>query len=334
MSSTAALGTQDEKMSSLGLTKTIVNNEKVCCYSRDLGAVSKKNPVLVLVHGYPQSSYMWRHFIPLLPSTAPLFVPDMPGYGASAPTEKMDKLTVGNALMDALKSEVSKARTSSDAQGDIPIVIISHDRGARVAHRLAVSGVAGVDIRGVCLIDIVPTSTQWQHNASPTTAAKEVTGYFHWPFLANVSLATRMITALGPSTFCTDMIQRWAGSGLSNLTADSALPLYGALFAQPHVLKASCEDYAAGATVDLEMQAADQEAGRKIKCPTLLLYSSGGIGSRFAFPDVWREWVGDGVEIEDRPLGGGVGHFGAEEAPEESAEVVGEWLARLAGGAA
>lgn len=96
----------------------------------------------------------WRHFIPLLPKDAPIFAPDLPGYGASAAIEKHDKLTVGHAVLSALRTEV-KRTSSNPPAGDVPIVLIGHDRGARVSHRLAVSGVEGFDIKGVCLIDIV-----------------------------------------------------------------------------------------------------------------------------------------------------------------------------------
>ncbi|KAL1794199.1 hypothetical protein ACET3X_007620 [Alternaria dauci] len=323
MTSASALRIQDSKLSSLGLSKSIINKEKVCCYTRSLDNADNKNPILVLIHGYPQSAYMWRHVIPQLPSQAPLFVPDLPGYGASAPIERNDKLSVGTAVLEALKTEVKKSKS---ADGNVKIVLIGHDRGGRVAHRLTVSGVDGVDILGVCLIDIVPTSTQWQNFASPATTAKGITGYFHWPLLANVDLATRMITAFGPSNWCQEMILRWAGGEnpacVAKLKADDALTVYGDFFAQEHTLKASCEDYKEGATTDLEEQEKDQKEGRKIEVPVLLLYSEAGIGTRFNFPDVWREWVREGVKIENHGLGDGVGHFGAEEAPDECVEAI------------
>ncbi|CAE6997244.1 hypothetical protein P3342_000557 [Pyrenophora teres f. teres] len=332
MSSTSAIDIQDAKFNTLGLRRIITAEGRICCYTRSLEISSKKNPILVLIHGYPQSAYMWRHVIPLLPSNAPLFVPDLPGYGASAPIEKNDKLNVGTAVLEALKEQVEKAGLKEF--GNVEVVLIGHDRGARVAHRLSVSGVSGIQILGVCLIDIVPTSTQWQHFASPAAAAKEVTGYFHWPLLANTDLATRMITAFGPSTWCQEMILRWSGknvAGTEKLKADDALMLYGDFFAQEHTLRASCEDYREGATTDVEREEKDQKEGRKIDVPVLLIYSEAGIGSRFAFPDVWKEWVGKGVGIESHGLGEGVGHFGAEEAPEECAEVIQGWLEKSVG---
>jgi pimeloyl-ACP methyl ester carboxylesterase len=239
----------------------------------------------------------------------------------------MDKLSVGTAILNSLKSQFPSSN------GDIPIILIGHDRGARVSHRLTVSKPPGFSILGVCLIDIVPTSTQW-HNASNTAAktAKEVTGYFHWPFLANVDLATRMITAYGGAKWCTEMICAWAGSnetGLQKLKSDDSLEVYGGFFENEEVIRASCEDYKHGATTDLEVQESDQKEGRKIDVPLLLLYGKDFIGKRYDFSTVWNGWVGKGVKITDHGLGGGVGHFGAEEAPEECGEVVREWLKGL-----
>jgi hypothetical protein len=96
----------------------------------------------------------WRHIVPLLPNVAPLFVPDLPGYGASAPIEQNDKLSVGRVVLEALKSKVKNTKNGEDIS-NLKIILIGHDRGARVAHHLTVSGVEGIDILGVCLIDIV-----------------------------------------------------------------------------------------------------------------------------------------------------------------------------------
>ncbi|KAF2853732.1 alpha/beta-hydrolase [Plenodomus tracheiphilus IPT5] len=331
MPSTTAIKLQDDKLSSLGLSKTIVNQEQVTCYSRSLGSASEKNPVLVLIHGYPQSSYMWRHVIPLLPPTAPIFVADLPGYGGSAAIPKNDKVSAGTAILNALKTEVKRTSNGSSSVS-IPVVLIGHDRGARVSHHITVQQVDSITILGTCLIDIVPTSTQWQNYSIPSTSSKAITGYFHWPFLANTDLATRMITAFGPANWCKEMILNWSGSssaGLASLKADDALAVYGAFFEQEGTLKASNEDYEHGATTDVEREEKWQKEGKKVKVPLLLIYGADFIGKRYQFPDVWREWVDDGVEIKSHGLGGGVGHFGAEEAPEESVEVILGWLKEL-----
>jgi pimeloyl-ACP methyl ester carboxylesterase len=238
----------------------------------------------------------------------------------------MDKLSVGNAILSSLKSQLPASHDP------IPVVLIGHDRGARISHRLTVSGHPDFSISGVCLIDIVPTCTQWHNSTSASQAAKQVTGYFHWPFLANVELATRMITAYGGSRWCTEMIHAWAGKnakGLKLLESDDSLAVYGGFFEKEEVVRASCEDYKHGATTDIEAQEKDQKEGRKIEKPVLLLYAEDSIGSRYDFSTVWNDWVKEGVHITNHGLGGGVGHFGAEEAPEECGSVIGEWLKGL-----
>lgn len=95
------------------------------------------------------------------------------------------------------------------------------------------------------------------------------------------------------------------------------------------MIEATCKDYEAGATVDVKAQAEDQKEGRKIGCALLLIYSEGYIGKRYDVPGEWKDWVVEGVEVKSHALGDGVGHFAPEEAPEETAAAIGEWLKGL-----
>ncbi|CAI6335423.1 unnamed protein product [Periconia digitata] len=335
----SALSKQDSKFASLGLSKSELGEKEVGgegyvnAYMRGLDSVAVGNPVLVLLHGYPQSSYMWRNLIPYLPPTSPLYVPDLPGYGAStAPTGQHDKLSVGKIIISALKAAVSQAKGTKEGD-DLHIVLIGHDRGARVAHRLAVSEgeLEGVKVRGVVMVDIVPTTTQWRTSG---TSPRELTTYWHWPFLANPSTATPLITAYTGSRWCKTMIASWAGTsaaGLSNLHSSSALDIYAEFMDDPAVIEASCKDYEAGATTDVEMQKVDQESGKKIGVGVLLVWSEANLGKRYDVFGEWRDWVADGVEVEGLALGDGIGHFGAEEAPRETGEAVVKWLKKVVG---
>lgn len=282
---------------------------------------------------FNNSTSRWRLLIPFLPKETPLFIPDLPGYGGSGHIPQNDKLSQGNALLGALSTEL-KRTTTSNSSSPTPIVLIGHDRGARIAHRLTVTGHPDFSILGVTLIDIVPTSIQWQNNASPSQAAKAVTGYWHWPFLANVDLATRMITAYGGAKWVQEMTIAWAGknpTGLEKLRSDDSLNVYGGYFEREDTIRATCDDYKHGASTDLEEQEKDQKEGRKIDVPLLLIYGADFIGKRYNFGETWQEWVGEGVEITDCGLKNGIGHFGAEEAPEETAEAILGWLKGLKG---
>jgi pimeloyl-ACP methyl ester carboxylesterase len=138
-----------------------------------------------------------------------------------------------------------------------------------------------------------------------------------------------MITAFGPAKWCEEMILRWAGSNPTALTllkSDNAVEVYTSFFSQPHTIEASNRDYEAGATVDVTAQNEDQDVGRKIEVPLLLVWSEAGIGKRYDMEGVWGDWVGEEVQVTTKALGRGVGHFGAEEAPEETAEALLGWL--------
>jgi pimeloyl-ACP methyl ester carboxylesterase len=138
-----------------------------------------------------------------------------------------------------------------------------------------------------------------------------------------------MITAYGGDRWCRDMILRWAGrnsKGLEYLKSDDSLNIYPGFFKEQSVIQASNKDYEAGATVDVAEQEEDQKAERKIKVPLLLVYSEGYIGKRYDVPQEWADWVDEGVKIDSKALGDGIGHFGAEEAPEETAEAIKVWI--------
>ncbi|KAF2731451.1 alpha/beta-hydrolase [Polyplosphaeria fusca] len=325
MAATAATEIQDQKFNSLGLQKLNINEEQVCTYSRGLGGVSEKNPVLVLIHGYPQSSYEWRHLIPLLPTSAPLYIPDLPGYGASTPISDNSKLAIGHTLLSALSTLIK--RSTSHAPSSIPVVLIGHDRGARIAHHLVVTGSPGISILAVSILDIVPTLSQWQAASNPN----EITGYFHWPFLANVEQARKMIAAYGGDRWCTDMVLRWAGKGktVPTLTSDQSLEVYAGFFSKESVVVASCKDYEAGAGVDVDRERENQEKGRKIGVPVLVMYSETYLGSRYDMPKVWAEWVAQGVDVKYVAVGDESGHFLPEEAPEVTASEINGWLKGL-----
>lgn len=256
-------------------------------------------------------------------------MPDIPGYGASTPSQTShDKATVGQAILAALTSLLEK--TTKRAR-PYSIILAGHDRGARICHRLAVDAASYAGqftVLGTVLMDIVPTVEQWQGMTRPAEAA----GFFHWPFLANVELATEMILAMGGDIFVRRLFQRWQGqltaNGADNLARDGALEVYEAAFRQESVVRASNLDYAAGAREDVEQQVQDQEAGRKLAVPTLVLYSAAGIGRRFDVPRIWQDWVEAGKEelLVAEGIGEGAGHFFPEENPEETVERMRAWF--------
>ncbi|KAI9684868.1 MAG: hypothetical protein M1822_005517 [Bathelium mastoideum] len=323
---------QDQKFADLGLRKEI-SDGKVVSYHRGLQAAGSGNPILVLLHGYPQSAYIWRLLVPLLPDK-PLFISDLPGYGNSAPADQHDKLNIGVHVLKALADAINNLEMSP-AVSNPSIVLVGHDRGARVAEALHVFNktvsTMPFQIVGLALLDIVPTLYQWQ--IGDNAAAQ--TGYFHWSFLANVPIAKRMITAYGGGKWAIDMITRWRGSneeGLKKLQSGDALKVYSSFFDQESVIEASCRDYEAGATTDMDAQAKAIDDGQCITLPLLLIYSQDFLPKRARKPieDVWGPpYCNNRKLITSSPIGNGIGHFVAEEAPESTAEALLNWLRSL-----
>lgn len=205
------------------------------------------------------------------------------------------------------------------------IVLIGHDRGARICHRLAVDNDhPAFEILGTVLMDIVPTIVQFQSFANPQHSVDS----FHWPFLAVPSpIPEKMIISTGGAWFVEQMISKWTGINPEGRNrVEEALPLYGSHFEKESVVYASCADYRAGATEDCEEQIKDQEMGRKLAIPTLIIFSKDYLGVRYDMKEVWKQWVSRPDLIRLKGIGNGVGHFLPEEDPRTTTQSVLQWL--------
>lgn len=318
----------------LGFSKT-TSSAGVVSYRKDLDRADTNTPIIVLLHGYPNSAYLWRHLIPLLPAH-PFFIPDLPGYGNSAPPSAHDKVSVGNSILAALR-ELLPPPFPNDTTNAQPIVLVGHDRGARVAHHLHLSSprspIQVFTITGLALLDIVPTASQWGIGGSAAAA----TGFFHWSFLANPGIAVPMIIAYGGGRWAREMIGRWAGSNSAakeRMESGYAGAVYEEFFSRASVVEATTRDYEAGATVDVEFEERAVREGRAIAVPLLLVYSAGFLTKRATRPivEVWgRPWSEGEHLITECPVGNRVGHFVPEEAPEETAGALRSWVETLGG---
>ncbi|CAG8960717.1 hypothetical protein HYFRA_00002253 [Hymenoscyphus fraxineus] len=276
--------------------------DKIFFYHRGVKELSHGKPILMLLHGYPQT---WRHVVALLPQDIPQFIPDLPRYGRSSPLSiPHDKRNVGHAILKALYPILPPSHEPT------PIILAGHDCGARICHRLAVNTpcFSRFTFKGTILMDIAL-----------------ITGH-----LANLNLATAMINSLGAETFIKSNIERWAGSNpaaVARSNEQDAKSVYTSSFKYDSVIKASCDDYRAGAFEDVTQQEEDQRAGKKLDVDVLALYSAGYLGSRYDVEEVWREWMGSGV-LEVIGFGDGVGHFIAEEAPGKTSEAIQRFYTR------
>ncbi len=275
-------------------------------------AVTGEGPPVLLLHGYPQTHVMWRHVVDRLAAEHTLVMPDLRGYGQS---EKPPG--------DSRHTTYSKRAMAADALrlmeglGHERFAVVGHDRGARVAHRLALDA-PGV-VRSLAVLDIVPTHYLFHHVDRPLAD-----GYFHWFFLTQPELPERLIGA-DIEGWTRWVLDRWAGD--ARPIDPAAVDEYVAGMSSPGAVHASCEDYRAAASIDLELDDADVSAGRRVQAPLLALWGDEGrMGQLY---DVGRIWTDYADEVSGRAVRGG--HFVAEEAPEETSDALLAFLRDPAG---
>jgi len=255
-------------------------------------------PPLLLLHGYPQTHAMWHKVAPALAQSFTVVCPDLRGYGDSS------KPPGGNGHLNYTKRAMAQDMVEvMRALGFARFRLAGHDRGGRVAHRLCLDHPDVVE--RVAVLDISPTRIMYGQ-----TDKAFATAYYHWFFLIQpFDLPERLIGA-DPVYYLHKKI-----SGLSPGAAHfdpRALAEYERCFRNPATIHATCEDYRAAATTDLEHDAADAE--RRVTCPLLALWGEKGVVNRLFAP--LADWGRVATDVRGRALSSG--HFLAEEAPEET----------------
>ncbi len=252
-------------------------------------------PPLLLLHGYPQTHAMWHQVAPRLAGDFHVICPDLRGYGdSSKPPSRPDHSPYSKRAMAQDMVEVMALL------GYQQFLLAGHDRGARVAHRMALDHPER--ITKACIMDIAPT-----HHMFKTTDQEFATGYYHWFFLIQPNGLPEHMIGADPAYYLTEKLKRWSAPGA--VFADEAVAEYLRCFAKPETIHASCEDYRAAASIDLKHDEAD--INKKVQCPLLVLWGlQGFVHRRYNLLDVWRQ---RGERVEGRGLD--CGHFLAEEAP-------------------
>jgi haloacetate dehalogenase len=264
--------------------------------------VGGSGPPLLALHGYPQTHACWHKIAPQLAAEFTLVMMDLRGYGQSS-----------TPASDAEHRVYSKRAMAADgvavmtALGHARFALMGHDRGGRVAYRLALDHPQAV--ARLITLDMVPTLSAWDDMARTTNV-----GRFHWPFLAQPAPFPETLIGKDPVYFHEYLIASWTGARNLSAFDPGALAHYRASFSDPARIHAMCEDYRAGATIDCEFDAADRNAGRKIECPMLALWGQKReVGPMQKPLDTWRQWA---VRVEGKGIISG--HFIAEEAPQET----------------
>src|SRR5262245_48583098 len=255
-------------------------------------------PPLLLLHGYPQTHAMWHKVAPELARHCMLVIPDLRGYGASSAPPG-----------DAVHEIYAKRAMAKDGfilmreLGHHGFMVAGHDRGGRVAYRLALDHPDAV--AALVPVDIIPTVEVWRR----ITAESAVRGY-HWQFLAQPFPLPETLIGKEPVYYLEHTLMSWAGPHTLAPFSDGAMAHYRAMAQDPARVHAFCEDYRAGAGIDRRLDEADIAAGRKIACPTRVLHSDYLPGNPL---DVWRGWCTDVSAAKVTS-----GHFLAEENPADT----------------
>jgi haloacetate dehalogenase len=274
----------------------------------------KREPLLLL-HGFPQSHVMWHRVAQQLRQHYCLVMPDLRGYGESAkPAGLPDHSNYSKRHMAQDMAELM-ALLGFDA-----FFLAGHDRGARVAHRLALDHPAHV--KKLCVIDIAPTLDMYDGASMTAPYMAFARSYYHWFHMLQPSpLPETMMGAADPVTatiYLHAKLGGWGSTGLGYIEP-RALAEYELRFCNPQALHAACEDYRASAGIDLEHDRQSRLKGEKIVCDTLLLWGERGVVNRLFDPmALWRAQCAG--QLSGQMLA--AGHFLPEELPGQTSELL------------
>ena len=265
-----------------------------------------RGPPLLLLHGYPQTHAMWHKLAPALARHFTVICPDLRGYGdSSKPPSGEDHAGYSKRAMAADQAELMSKLGFERFQA------VGHDRGARVLHRLCLDHPDRIE--RAALLDIIPTAEVFAR-----TDKALATYYYHWFFLIQPHDLPERLIGGAPDFFLDRALRSWGGR--AEVFTPEAVAEYRRCFRDPATIHATCEDYRAGASIDLEHDAAD--ADRKVACPLLILWGEKGVVGRLYEPlAIWREKARH-VEGAALPCG----HFLPEEAPEETLTALHKFL--------
>jgi haloacetate dehalogenase len=275
--------------------------------------VGGSGPPLLLLHGHPQTHTIWHQVAPVLAQQFTVVAPDLRGYGdSSKPAGDAEHGNYSKRVMarDMLRLMESLGRQQFD--------VLAHDRGARVAARLAADQPDAV--RRLVMLDIAPTLAMYEQTTEVFARA-----YWHWFFLIQPSPLPERLIEADPAAYVTDLMGG-RSSGLAPFDP-RALAEYQRCLAQPGAAHSLCEDYRASATIDLLHDRADRESNRRLTMPILVLWGEKGVIQKCFRPlEEWRR-VADDVRGASLPCG----HYIPEEAPEQLLDRVLPFLTNLSG---
>jgi haloacetate dehalogenase len=269
---------------------------------------------LLLLHGFPQTHLMWHRVAPVLADEFTVVCADLRGYGTSGkPPSGPDHAPYSKSVM-----ALDMVRLMG-AEGFSRFSVAGHDRGARVAYRMALDHPDRVE--RLALLDIIPTGEAFRR-----ADARFALAFWPWSLLAQAEPLPERLILGDPEVVVDDALGGW-GSDRASFPPQVRAAYIDAL-RDPEAVHAICEEYRAAAMIDVARDTEDRGAGRRIVCPTLALWSEGGgldtwyhgAGGPLG---IWREWA---VDVTGRPIAGG--HFFPEQ---NAAETISELRAFFRG---
>lgn len=280
--------------------------QKISVKGGDISVVTGGfGPMLLMIHGYPQSGLMWHKVANELKDKFTLVIPDLRGYGDSfKPLTKPDNSQMSfRAMADDLVELM-------EGLGAKEYFVTSHDRGARVAHRMALDHPDRVS--KMMLLDILPTL--WIYENIDQRLA---TGYFHWLFLPQPYPLPEKMIAPDPEMWLSNCLGKWSlgdqqADSLEHIFPADVKAVYLEHFSDPTTLHCTTEDYRAGAGIDLEHDRKSRAQNVKINCETFVLWGAKGLFGGEDTVDIWQRH-------SNKPVTGHAvdsGHFVAEESPD------------------
>jgi haloacetate dehalogenase len=271
--------------------------------------VGGTGPPLLLLHGYPQTHLMWHSTAPLLAEHFTVVAADLSGYGESLRPPVAEDHAPHSKRALALDQAQAMSSLGYDR-----FAVAGHDRGGRVAYRMALDHPDRVS--ALVVLDIVPTADVWAR-----ADARLALGYWHWGFLAQPAPLPERLIAGDPEAYFDHHLRSIGLGAAPGRYPEPVMAAYRRQLHDPGAVQAICEDYRAGATIDRQLDEADR--GREIACPVLCLWGRRGAMELLYGDvlDVWRPWAphvtGRGIEAS---------HFLAEDQPEEVAQELTEFL--------
>ena len=266
-------------------------------------------PPLLLVHGNPQTHAMWNRVAPKLAERFTVIAPDLRGYGGSfKPPATTDHAPYAKREM------AQDLVTVMEHFGHTRFKVGSHDRGARVAHRLAIDHPERVE--KLAVLDIIPTLEHFER-----ANMEFAMGYYHWFWFAQPHPIPEAVISAAPDIWFHGHTAR--SPRPADVFHPEALADYLHFARQPDTTRGMCEDYRAAATIDLEHDRESRQAGQKVQCPMLVLWGSKGkIGEWYDALAIWRAYCSNTVTGDAVAAG----HYIAEEAPDATLDWFGKFF--------